>query len=143
MKVQNYANHRRFLKGYHLVLFFMLAIGLMVSVVNLLQSITKSNFTEALLLALLFVCLMIFFWYVRIFPLKAQDRAIRVEETLRYFLITGKPLSKELRISQIIALRFADDQELELLVEKTIKENLNSDEIKQCIKHWRSDFHRV
>jgi hypothetical protein len=91
----------------------------------------------------LFVCLMIFFWYVRIFPLKAQDRAIRVEETLRYFLITGKPLSKELRISQIIALRFADDQELELLVEKTIKENLNSDEIKQCIKHWRSDFHRV
>lgn len=143
MKIQNYANHRRFVKGYHVLLCFLLFSGFIGSILNLFKSFSTPNFFDALLLALLFLCLFILFWYVRVFPLKAQDRAIRVEESFRYFILTGKPLSNELRISQIIALRFAADEELEILVEKALKERLNGDEIKQCIKNWRSDYHRV
>jgi hypothetical protein len=28
-------------------------------------------------------------WFVRSFPLKAQDRAIKAEENLRYYVMTG------------------------------------------------------
>ena len=48
---------------------------------------------------------------MRAFPLAVQDRAIRAEENLRYFSLTGKLLDKGLTMSQIIALRFADDNE--------------------------------
>jgi len=57
--------------------------------------------------------------------------------------LTGKLLPKELRISQIIALRFAPDEELVALVEKAVAEKLKSKEIKKTIKNWRADYHRV
>ena len=65
----------------------------------------------ASLMVLLSIVLMLMAWYVRIFPLRAQDRAIRAEERLRYYLMTNKTMPKELRMSQIIGLRFASDQE--------------------------------
>jgi hypothetical protein len=82
-------------------------------------------------------------WYARSFPLKAQDRAIRAEEGLRYYIMTGKALPKELRIGQIIALRFASDEEYLALLDRAIKENLGSKEIKAAIQHWKGDYHRV
>ena len=83
------------------------------------------------------------FYYVRSFPLKAQDRAIRAEENLRYFKLTGKLFDDKLKMSQIIALRFASDNELTGLTEKAIKENLSNSEIKKQITNWRADFERV
>ena len=44
---------------------------------------------------------------------------------------------------QIIALRFAGDEEFVSLVERTLKENLTSKEIKQAVKNWKTDFHRA
>ncbi|MBK6950691.1 MAG: hypothetical protein IPH24_01250 [Crocinitomicaceae bacterium] len=79
----------------------------------------------------------------RMFGLKAQDRAIRAEESLRYFILTGKPISKNLRLGQIIALRFASDEEFVALAARAENENLKSKEIKQAIKNWRGDYHRV
>jgi Family of unknown function (DUF6526) len=75
--------------------------------------------------------------------LTAQDRAIRAEENLRYFVLTGKLLPTTLKISQVVALRFAGDDELVALVQKTILENLGNKKIKQAIIHWRADEHRV
>ena len=80
---------------------------------------------------------------MRVFPLKAQDRAIRAEEALRYFILTGKPLDKRLTIGQITALRFASDEEFLPLVDRSLAENLSSKDIKQAIKNWRPDYHRV
>ena len=77
------------------------------------------------------------------FALKAQDRAIRAEEGLRYYQLTGKRLDTKLTIGQIIALRFASDEELPALVEKALKENLSNKEIKQLVKNWKADYHRV
>jgi len=81
--------------------------------------------------------------YTRTFPLKAQDRAIRAEENLRYYVMTGKLLPAGLRIAQIIALRFASDEEFTGLVDRALKENMSAKDIKGAIKNWRADYYRV
>jgi hypothetical protein len=75
--------------------------------------------------------------------MKAQDRAIRAEQALRYFILTQKPLSHELTIYQVAALRFACDDEFVLLVDRTLAEKLSPDDIKKAIQNWNADNHRV
>jgi hypothetical protein len=95
------------------------------------------------LILILFVAAIFIFWYLRQFALKAQDRAINAEENLRYFSLTGKLMPKQLRMSQIIALRFASDEELLKLVDEVVSKNLNANDIKISIKNWKSDHYRV
>jgi hypothetical protein len=113
------------------------------STINLFESLGTDNLYSASLLVLLFLCCILLFWYVRIFPLKAQDRAIRAEENFRHFILSGKPLPAGLRVGQVIALRFASDEEFLELVEKAVKDNLSSKAIKMLIKNWKPDYHRV
>ena len=80
---------------------------------------------------------------MRSFPLKSQDRAIRAEENLRHFVLTGKLLDKNLTMSQIIALRFADNDEFVDLVQKASANNMSNKDIKQTIQTWRADHDRV
>lgn len=82
-------------------------------------------------------------YFARAFALKAQDRAIRAEENLRHFVLSGKLLDSRLKISQIIALRFASDEEFIALAIKAVDENLSNKEIKQLIKNWKGDYYRV
>jgi hypothetical protein len=86
---------------------------------------------------------LIIFWYARAFAIAAQDRAIRAEENLRHFALTGKLLDSRLSMSQIIALRFAADTEFLLLAEKAANENMKANAIKMAIVNWRPDNHRA
>jgi hypothetical protein len=95
------------------------------------------------MLSLLSVILVLMAWYLRTFALKAQDRAIRAEENFRYYLATGKVFPKELRMGQIIALRFASDDEFVALTAKTVAENLSNKQIKELIKNWKADHNRA
>ena len=114
------------------------------SFINLSHAISKGEAVySASLICLLCFILIIILWYSRLFALKAQDRAIRAEENFRHFILTGKPLDSQLRLSQIIALRFASDAEMPGLAKKAIAENLTSKQIKQSIQNWRADNHRV
>lgn len=83
----------------------------------------------------------------RIQALKAQDRIIRLEERLRYNrLLTGDVAEKAstLPIGQIIALRFASDDELPSLVQRTLDGEFKTNkEIKLAVKNWRGDYLRV
>ena len=74
---------------------------------------------------------------------QAQDRAIRAEENFRHYLLTGKPLDSRLRVSQIVALRFASDAEFPGLAVKAADEKLKNEDIKKLIQNWRADHHRV
>ena len=65
------------------------------------------------------------------------------EENLRYYTMTGKTLPTSIRMSQIIALRFASDEEFVDLIDKCIKEQLSSKQIKESIKNWRGDYYRA
>lgn len=101
------------------------------------------GFISAVLIALLYVSVVLTAFFARTFALKAQDRAIRAEETLRYFILTGLQISKKLTVAQIAALRFSSDDEFLSLTDKAIAENLSPDDIKKSIKNWRSDNHRA
>ena len=84
---------------------------------------------------------------VRLNSLKVQDRLIRLEEKLRYQQVLSPALCQQasaLSESQIVALRFAADDELEGLVTAVLagKFNKNAD-IKRAIKNWRGDTFRV
>ena len=94
-------------------------------------------------MVLISIILVILWIYIRIFPLKAQDRAIRAEENLRFYVLTGKLLPSTLTIAQTIALRFAPDEELVELVDRVVNENLSAKDIKLSIKNWKADYHRV
>lgn len=140
---QNYQNHARLVTGFHKVLGLLILTGLTGSIFNLYKSWGNETLYSASLITLLFVCLIFLFWYTRSFPLKAQDRAIRSEENFRYYILTGKALPNELSVGQIVALRFAPDEEFPGLVEKAISEKIDSKSIKMSIKNWKSDYYRV
>lgn len=140
---QNYKNHTRIVTGYHWILAILLLAGLIGSVINLVASLDTGYLYSASLIVLLFICCVFIFWYMRAFPLKAQDRAIRAEENFRHYLLTGKILPTGLRMGQIVALRFASDEEFPELAHRSVTENLSGKSIKQAIRNWRGDNYRV
>ncbi|HVT87093.1 MAG TPA: DUF6526 family protein [Chitinophagaceae bacterium] len=142
MKEQNYKNHGRYVFIWHVVTALAVVASLIGSIVNLVYS-PRSNYYSASLLVLVSLILCSIFWYARAFALKAQDRAIRAEENFRHFILTGKPLDGRLKMSQIIALRFADDEELPDLAKRASDEVMSSKEIKLAVKKWKADHHRA
>jgi hypothetical protein len=98
---------------------------------------------SASLIVVLTFCVLILMFLCRIFALKAQDRAIRAEENLRHFVLTGKLLDPRLGIRQIIGLRFASDDEFAALAQEAAEKNLAADAIKQAVRKWRADTYRV
>ncbi len=142
MSEQNYANHRQMVPGFHYVAFGLGLAILIGSLVNLFTAAPENHYSAALIVALI-IMVFIIAWYTRVFALKAQDRAIRAEENLRHFVLTGKLPDSRLRMSQIIALRFAPDEELVALAQKAAEENFPANAIKQSIKNWKADKHRV
>lgn len=81
--------------------------------------------------------------YGRVFALKAQDRAIRAEENLRHYVLTGKLLDPRLEVLQIVGLRFASDDEFVELARRAAEKNMKPDEIKRAVRSWRPDLYRA
>lgn len=144
MKTQTYDNHTRSVPGFHYFLVPLCFITLIGSIIYAVLSFLNdgSIFASVLFLALsLIVTISVFF--LRAFVCKIQDRAIRSEENLRSFVLTGKLLDSRLTISQIIALRFADDEEFPDLCKKAVMYDMNPDDIKKTIQNWKADYYRV
>lgn len=142
MSDQNYKNHARLIPIWHYITPLILAALLGGSIVHFIKADHHEHYAAALIL-LIVIVMFILFWYSRAFALRAQDRAIRAEENFRHFLLTGKPLDKELRMSQIIGLRFASDAEFPTLAQRAKSENLSSKQIKQAIQDWKADHNRA
>jgi hypothetical protein len=144
MDAQNYANHRRNLPAFHFILLPIILLTLIGSFVNLYQSWgDHQRQYSASLIVVIMVCLALVSLLARLFSLKAQDRAIRAEENLRHYVMTGKLLNPKLTVRQIIGLRFASDQEFVELAGRAVEENLSEDAIKKAVKNWRADTYRV
>ena len=142
MAIQNRSNHLRYIPLWHFVTSIAILALLVGSIINLVHS-SKENVYSASLLVLVAVIFLSVFWYARWFALRAQDRAIRAEENLRHFALTGKLLDCRLRLGQIIALRFSTDEEFVALAKKAAEEGTRSAEIKKIISSWKADHHRV
>jgi Family of unknown function (DUF6526) len=144
MATQSYNNHVRRVPIYHFVLLPVLLLTLIGSLVNLVQSLgDHQRLYSAALIVVICGCALILALLARVFPLKAQDRAIRAEENLRHYALTGKLLDPRLSVRQIIALRFASDAEFAALAKRAAEENLEPKAIKTAIKTWREDTYRV
>lgn len=92
------------------------------------------------------VTFLLFLFKLRLYALHNQDRLIRLEEQLRMKALLPAALASRamgLKPSQYVALRFASDEELPGLVQQTLDEDLNNEQIKQRIKTWRADDFRI
>jgi len=144
MKEQNFKNHSKIVPLFHWVTGACILLGLVGAIIDFVRAYShgQGRLTAALLV-ILFITAALLFWFVRTFALGAQDRAIRAEENLRYFSIAGKLLDSRLRLRQIIALRFAPNEEFIELANRAVNENLRPVEIKKAIKNWKADHHRI
>ena len=144
MATQSYENHTQLVTGFHKVLLPIIFLTLIGSVVNLVESWgDHRRIYSASLIVVLTVCLILTALFARAFALKAQDRAIRAEENLRHFVMTGKLLDPRLTVKQVIGLRFAPDDEFVALARKAAEDGLSQKAIKQAVKNWRADLYRV
>jgi hypothetical protein len=144
MQEQSYAKHAMFVPGFHFVLAGIILLTLVGSFVNLWQSLgDHERLYSASLIAAISVALALLFFFTRNFAVGVQDRAIRAEENLRHFVLTGKLLDPRLSIGQIVGLRFASDAEFAELARKAAEEGLSRDTIKKSVKSWRPDHNRI
>lgn len=143
MTPQSFANHTRWQPPFH----FFLAPVLLINIVWAVVLFVKDPNRNSGWWIVISVALLVLATLVRMNSLKVQDRLIRLEEKLRYQQLLSPALCQKasgLKESQIVALRFAGDDELEELVSAVLagKFSKNSD-IKRAIRNWRSDTFRV
>jgi hypothetical protein len=144
MAEQNYKNHMQFVPLFHYFLAPLLLLAMAGAVVDFVRHIGQGHGRIQLTVILLMsVGLFLTSYFARIFALKAQDRAIRAEENLRHFVLTGKLLDARLTMSQVIALRFAPDAEFAALAQKAANSGLSNADIKKSVQVWRPDLNRV
>lgn len=144
MNNQDYQSHVRYHPLYHFFLAPLVLVTLITVIVNLVFSLNEgSNIFPAIILLLFNIIIAILFVLVRIYALKAQDRAIRAEENLRHYVLTGEFLDSKLNMAQVVALRFADNQGFPALSKRAAEENLHPKEIKKAIENWRADHNRI
>ena len=85
-------------------------------------------------------------WISRAYIVRLQDRIILLEMKVRAaeVLPAGRDAAlAKLTKRQIVALRFASDEELGPLLERAVRENLAPKDIKAAIKNWRADHYRT
>jgi hypothetical protein len=147
MAEQNYANHRKFVPAYHYVATSILTLNLGWSLYRLANGLPGVPFFDRLLAVLVAAALIIVLLYARLFPLRAQDRVIRLEERMRLEALLPadlRPRIGELRPGQLVALRFASDEELPELTRRVLDGQLRtSSDIKKAVRNWRGDYLRV
>ena len=138
---QDYENHTRY---YHLHHFIVLPLAFFLFIWTI--ELTLEDLVDNWLYLVVGVLFILISFITRIYANKNQDRIIRLEMRLRYFQLTNLPFTEKenlLSIKQIVALRFAGDNELLGLIDKTILEDLKPKEIKKSIVEWQGDFLRV
>lgn len=141
-KTQNFKNHSRIDPAFHIVLGLLLMITLVYSSMLVWHRRDSLAWTMLAMSVALFLTAV----KVRTYSLKVQDRVIRLEERLRLMTILPPLLHHkiaQLSVPQLVALRFASDQELMGLVARTLEEKLEPREIKAAIADWRPDNFRV
>jgi hypothetical protein len=139
---QNLKNHGRFDPPYHMVLAAVLSVNFIVAIAFL---VNHFNIYASWLL-ILSIAAFIPMMKIRSYPLKVQDRVIRLEERLRLQALAPAEWHAQiyrLTEDQLIGLRFAADDEVVELAKQALEHNLDRKQIKERIKSWRPDTFRI
>ncbi|MDQ1089663.1 DUF6526 family protein [Siphonobacter sp. SORGH_AS_1065] len=143
MKTQNYKNHVQYYPPHHFVFY---PVVLFLMGVGLYMSITEHSFLWGFVTTQVAVITWLAFMLRQHYALGNQDRIVRLEMRLRYYMLTHESFESfesQLSIQQIAALRFASDEELVPLLKRAIRENLSPDQIKRSIQNWQADEMRL
>ena len=142
MAEQSLQNHTRLDPLFH---FFLAPLSVFFVIESVVRIVRAPDWDSTVhLLAAIFAFVALF--KLRIYPLKVQDRVIRLEERLRLKELLPPSLQSripELSERQLIGLRFASDAELPDLAAKALEANLTGAQIKQSVRLWRPDNWRV
>jgi hypothetical protein len=141
-KTQSLSNHARFDPLYHFFITGLYVINLVYAGFHLHRQPSLSSGWYMVLSVAAIVPIL----KLRAYPLKVQDRVIRLEERLRLQALAPQAWHSQIyRLSedQLIALRFAGDDEVVELAKQALEHNLSRKQIKERIKSWRSDDWRV
>jgi hypothetical protein len=139
---QSYATHRRYDPSFHVFVFGVFAVNALLALWYLVRGFSFQTVWGVVTAAAMIVLL----FKLRLYPLKVQDRVIRLEERLRLAGLLPEPLRArvgELSASQLTGIRFAADAEVPALFEAALAEKLSGEEIKKRIRAWRPDHFRV
>ena len=145
MSKQQFSNHAKYYFPHHFIFYPVTVILLAVSIYFADKNPDKKLEWYMFAVVVLLIA-WVSFMMRQHYALTTQNRVIRLEMRLRYFQLYGKrfePVEAKLRFRQIAALRFASDEELPLLLERTLQENLSPRSIKKLITDWQADHMRV
>jgi hypothetical protein len=144
-EAQNFKNHTRWDPPMHFLVLPLLLVNLAFAITYCVR-----HWPDHAKLSIWWIVMSVVFIVLavnsRVKTLRAQDRIIRLEERLRMAAllpVDELARSKALTEAQIVALRFASDDELPALVNRTLDEKLTPEQIKQAINSWRPDYFRV
>jgi len=140
---QNFENHSRIVPAYHYVAFSLFSLNFFVTFYEAVVHFSWLNLaTFGLSIALILL-----FFLARIMAMTVQDRVIRLEERLRMRELLPADLKGrigEFTPKQLVALRFASDEELPALARKVLDDKMTDQKaIKQLVKNWRADYLRA
>ncbi len=142
MAEQSYANHVRYHPLYHFFISPVVWINVLVALwitIRHFAILTLWNLVMAIAIASMALVL-------RIYAVKNQNRIIRLEERLRLAQLLPEDLRSripEIRTTDLVALRFASDEEVVDLVRAVLANEAHGKEIKQRVRNWRPDYLRV
>jgi hypothetical protein len=140
MTEQTFANHTKWVPTYH---FFVVPVMVFNFISAIVRLVRVGVTWETVVYLLTATALLIFVFNARVFALKVQDRVIRLEEQLRMARLLPQDLQGrigEFTPGQLVALRYAGDDELPGLAKKVLNEKLTDIKaIKQMVQHWRPD----
>jgi hypothetical protein len=142
---QNYSNHTRLYPPHHFI-FYPVAVALTIFAVKMSFDYRHDHFIWMTIAVVIVLIVALSYMLRQHYALRAQDRVIRLEMRFRYYVLTQQRLEKledRLTLNQIIALRFASDEELPALVQRAANEQLSPKQIKQAIMNWVPDHMRV
>ena len=140
---QSYANHTRWHAPFHFFLGPGMLLLLILTIVNVFRHHQR---LDAWILLLIGIMSPVALLLIRLNPLRAQDRLIRLEERLRLQALLPAAMHSripELTERQLVALRFASDAEVAALVSQVLAANMKPTDIKKAIVTWRADTFRV
>jgi hypothetical protein len=141
--MQNYKNHIRFYPAHHFVFYPIIGVLL---VFALRKAFTDDANSTIWFFAIVFLIGWLSFMVRQHYGMTVQNRIVILEMRLRYYVLTNQrleALEDKLSFGQIASLRFASDEELPVLVQRTLAENLSAADIKKGIKNWLPDYRRI
>jgi hypothetical protein len=140
MAEQSFKNHAY--RPIHTTVLWLMSI---VALVLIVQQFRGSDTRDWAILVLVLAMFEVG-WISRAYIVRLQDRIIMLEMKVRAaeVLPAGQDAQlAKLTRQQIVALRFASDEELGALLDRAVRDNMTPKEIKAAVKNWRADNYRT